>query len=267
MRRPTQQFVFQHVYEMASMVEECLENEGSLIEVDWDDSEVIQGLASFSKISLLHRYIYAMIAVEHRREYRKNADLYEEWPESIRGVERLLESYDIPFLPYKKYRPSIPADEATTRGEYSFHQWFLSQEAEFEWLWERLTEEVFHILFGNRSFLLRFNQAVAKYIWSDRVVIPETLLDATGCFRRVYLPTWVKDAVYFRDHGRCVLCQVDLSGLLSPDRVDHFDHMVPLALHGINDPCNIQLLCERCNLQKGDRIAVTGTRYSPWWTE
>jgi 5-methylcytosine-specific restriction endonuclease McrA len=77
---------------------------------------------------------------------------------------------------------------------------------------------------------------------------------------------WVRDAVFFRDHGRCVLCQVDLSGLLATDRSDHFDHMVPLEKWGINDPCNIQLLCEVCNLRKAAGESVTGYRYSPRWS-
>ena len=33
MRKPSRQFVFQRVYDMAAMVEECIENEGSLIEL------------------------------------------------------------------------------------------------------------------------------------------------------------------------------------------------------------------------------------------
>src|SRR5262249_5646358 len=129
------------------------------------------------------------------------------------------------------------------------------------------TNESFYLLFGNRAFLLRFNQAVANYIRRGTVTIPKEYLDDTGCIRRVYLPVWVRDAVYFRDHGRCVLCQVDLSGLLSTDRIDHFDHMVALGACGVNDPCNIQLLCESCNLRKGDRTVITGVRYSPWWQE
>jgi hypothetical protein len=267
MRRPTQRLIFQRVYDMASMVEACLENNESLMELDWESQDLLEGITSFSRVSLLHRYIYAMIAVEHRYEYRKNADLYEEGPELIQGVEDLLRAYEVPFLPYKKFKPVIPVDEASSREEYPFHRWFLSQEESFEQLWEKLTDETFYLLFGNRAFLLRFNQGVAELIGSGKVTIPMEFLDDTGFIRRTYLPVWVRDAVYFRDHGRCVLCQVDLSGLLSADRVDHFDHMVALAAHGVNDPCNIQLLCETCNLRKSNRESMTGLRYSPWWSE
>jgi hypothetical protein len=41
--------------------------------------------------------------------------------------------------------------------------------------------------------------------------------------------------------------------------------MVPLAQWGTNDPCNLQLLCEACNVRKAGGEAVTGHRYAAWW--
>ena len=76
METPTRQFVFQRVYDMAALIEACVEDEGSLYELDWDDPEVVAGLVKFNRITLLRRYIYVMIAIKHRREYRKNADFY-----------------------------------------------------------------------------------------------------------------------------------------------------------------------------------------------
>jgi hypothetical protein len=264
MRKSSRQFVFQRVYDMAALVEECIENEGSLIELDWEDPELLRGLARFSKISVLHRYIYATIAVEHRYDYRKNADTYE--AEDVGCIERLFDAYSINYLSYASYTSPIPIEEARSREEDPFYQWFLTQEQSFEELWEKLTYEAFHLLFGNRSFLLKFNRAVARYLEQETIRIPADYLGADGKFKRQPIPIWVRDAVYFRDHGRCVLCQVDLSGLLSTDRSDHFDHIVPLATWGINDPCNIQLLCEACNLKKAAGQPTTGYRYSPWWS-
>jgi hypothetical protein len=111
MNKPPRQFVLKRVYEMASLVEGCIDDEESLIELDWADPELLRGLAKFSKISLLHRYIYAMIAVEHRREYRKNADLYE--TEEISILERLFDAYDVIYLPYRNFRSQIPPEEVT----------------------------------------------------------------------------------------------------------------------------------------------------------
>ena len=205
-----------------------------------------------------------MIAVEHRREYRKNGDMYE--AEEVSDIERLFDAYSIKYLSYAAYTSSIPIEEARSREEAPFYQWFLTQERSFEELWEKLTDEAFHLLFGNRSFLLKFNRAVARYLEQETIRIPAEYLGSDGKFKRQPIPIWVRDAIYFRDRGRCVLCQVDLSGLLSTDRSDHFDHIVPLAAWGINDPCNIQLLCEACNLKKAAGEPTTGYRYAPWWS-
>ncbi len=264
MHKPTRQFVFQRVYDMAALVEDCVANEESLSEIDWNDPEVLLGLGKFRKISLLHRYIYAMIAVEHRSEYRKDADMYE--VEEIAGIEALFDAYGISYLPYDRFVPAVPAARATSRAEDPFYQWFLSQESQFEMVWEKLTDEAFHLLFGNRAFLLKFNRTVAQHLRSHAVAIPAECIGSDRRIRRQPLPVWTRGAVFYRDHGRCVLCQVDLSGLLSTDRSDHFDHMVPLSNWGTNDPCNIQLLCEHCNLRKASGEPITGNRYSAWWS-
>lgn len=258
------QFLFKHVYAMAALVEECIENENSLIELDWEDPDLLHSLSNSSKVSLLHRYIYSMIAVEQSREYRKNADQYESSDALI--IERLFDSYGIGCLPFSKFISPIPPEKSKSRTEDPFYQWFLSQAVAFESLWEKLTDEVFHLLFANRAFLLKFNLAVSRYLEAGDVVFPSDFLAFNGRIRRQKrFPRWLQKAVFYRDHGRCVLCQIDLSGLLSTDRSDHFDHMVPLALWGTNDPCNIQLLCQACNLRKAAGEPITGHRYSSWW--
>ena len=58
-----------------------------------------------------------------------------------------------------------------------------------------------------------------------------------------YIPKAVRQAVLIRDNNRCVKCgnQKDLQ----------FDHIVAVANGGSNEEANIQLLCKRCNLDKG----------------
>jgi hypothetical protein len=61
------------------------------------------------------------------------------------------------------------------------------------------------------------------------------------------IPSWVKQVVYKRDRGRCVLCG-------SSDQL-HFDHELPFSRGGTSvTPENIRILCARHNLQKGARI-------------
>jgi hypothetical protein len=65
-------------------------------------------------------------------------------------------------------------------------------------------------------------------------------------FRRA-IPAWVKQAVYKRDKGRCVLCGAQ-------DQL-HFDHDLPFSRGGTGlTPENVRILCARHNLEKGSRI-------------
>jgi hypothetical protein len=65
-------------------------------------------------------------------------------------------------------------------------------------------------------------------------------------FRRA-IPSWVKQAVYKRDKGRCVMCGAE-------DQL-HFDHELPFSKGGTGlTPNNVRILCARHNLNKGARI-------------
>ncbi len=58
----------------------------------------------------------------------------------------------------------------------------------------------------------------------------------------------VKHHIWTRDEGRCVDCgsQTNLQ----------FDHVIPLAMGGSNEPANLQLLCAVCNRRKGANLTV-----------
>lgn len=64
--------------------------------------------------------------------------------------------------------------------------------------------------------------------------------------RREAIPRTVQREVWQRDGGRCVECG-------TKEKLC-FDHIVPFSRGGSNTTRNIQLLCERCNLSKGNRI-------------
>ena len=69
---------------------------------------------------------------------------------------------------------------------------------------------------------------------------------ATDEFRRA-IPSWVKQVVYKRDKGRCVVCAAE-------DQL-HFDHDLPYSKGGTGlTPHNVRILCARHNLQKGAKI-------------
>ena len=64
--------------------------------------------------------------------------------------------------------------------------------------------------------------------------------------RREAIPRLVQREVWQRDGGRCVECATKENLC--------FDHIVPFSRGGSNTIRNLQLLCEPCNLSKGNRI-------------
>ena len=139
----------------------------------------------------------------------------------------------------------------------------------FDKLLIRCVREAFYVLFGNRGLLLNFNQAMAQELTmrADEE-IPEDFaayFDKPGVLKRASVPEWVKRAIFFRDRGRCVACDRDLTGLVSVFADEHYDHAVPLAAGGLNDVTNIQLLCGACNRKKGHRRIVTSSSYEDWY--
>lgn len=61
--------------------------------------------------------------------------------------------------------------------------------------------------------------------------------------RRTAIPREVKKRVFERDGGRCVECGTDFE--------IQYDHIIPVALGGSSTEDNLQLLCARCNQEKG----------------
>lgn len=60
------------------------------------------------------------------------------------------------------------------------------------------------------------------------------------------IPDDVKIFVWNRDSGKCVKCG-------SKENLE-YDHIIPLSKGGSNTARNLQLLCEICNREKGDKI-------------
>ena len=67
-----------------------------------------------------------------------------------------------------------------------------------------------------------------------------------GTIDTATVPQHVKTAVWQRDGGRCREC-----GAAS---YLEFDHVIPRSRGGATSVGNLQLLCRRCNLKKGDRL-------------
>jgi HNH endonuclease len=65
-------------------------------------------------------------------------------------------------------------------------------------------------------------------------------------------PATVRSILLARDRGKCASCGIDIVQELL--EAGHVDHMFPIGRGGCNDVVNLQLLCSKCNLTKGDEI-------------
>ena len=86
------------------------------------------------------------------------------------------------------------------------------------------------------KFIMRLSKTPDEIISSQEAEV----------FKRA-IPSWVKQAVYKRDKGKCAICGAE-------DQL-HFDHELPYSKGGTGlTPTNVRILCARHNLAKGARI-------------
>lgn len=96
-----------------------------------------------------------------------------------------------------------------------------------------------------------YKQVSVRKVFKFRMqlsAIPDDIVQGPAAeeFKRA-IPAWVKQVVYKRDKGRCVICGAQ-------DQL-HFDHDLPFSKGGTGlSPANVRILCARHNLQKGARI-------------
>ncbi len=64
--------------------------------------------------------------------------------------------------------------------------------------------------------------------------------------KREPIPQEIQDRVWNRDGGKCVKCG-------SREKLE-FDHIIPFSKGGSNTYRNLQILCEKCNRQKNNKI-------------
>lgn len=80
--------------------------------------------------------------------------------------------------------------------------------------------------------------------------VRQELIDSGELFgdktKRPPIPREVADAVWRRDGGRCVFCG-------STENLQ-FDHVIPFSKGGATTLENLQLLCQKCNLDKSNHI-------------
>lgn len=112
-------------------------------------------------------------------------------------------------------------------------------EGEFWWEDERLSADEI------KALILARQVRRQRQIQTAMALVTDEADPATKS--RTRIPDDVRLAVWTRDGGRCVKCRAtqDLE----------FDHIIPVSRGGSSTERNVQILCQRCNLQKSDSIA------------
>lgn len=105
------------------------------------------------------------------------------------------------------------------------------------------------LAYGSYRVKVNFFPARAGTVRQLRIVQP-----AGEVRERQPLSREVKAAVWRRDGARCRHCGMTDDESVARTGVHlHYDHIVPFSRNGTDSVNNIQLLCEPCNLGKGNR--------------
>ncbi|MBF6399455.1 HNH endonuclease [Nocardia cyriacigeorgica] len=145
----------------------------------------------------------------------------------------------------------------------------------YQQLLDQLADEVFHTVFANRALLYGLNWIASRLVSNlsaeKCAETPEVarLFRARGAgkLKRTTPPAWARKAVFHRDRGRCTYCRTDLTGVYDSLGSPNFDHMIPLAIGGLNDVTNLQLLCWDCNGAKSDKPLDASENYRRWFPQ
>ena len=273
MIREMQKMAYYETYYYANVIHNVLaDTEPYLRNLnEWhEDREGTLFLEPFPKWSLLHdlaEFVIRSLAYEQISDtaveevtYRKS-DLW---------VDAALRHHGFETPGFKNWLSDEGIELAdVTEDDAHNYYYHLTDTGPLSDLLEHLSQETFSLLFSNRTLLARLNQyaaAAMSYVGPEDVDLKFAgRLKSEGVLCRVSMPEWVKRAVFYRDRGRCVACNCDLTGLVTLQNEDHFDHIIPLAQSGLNDVTNIQLLCAPCNLKKGKNFVGTWDKYEKWY--
>jgi hypothetical protein len=276
-------------YYYASVIRDWLEDPlavTTLTEGFWCDGEILHYSVPFRRASALHAFIrFVVYTLLHQRndeaQLEHNQNVYRNYmhmrealaemqPDAL-AINLEMAGHGVAHETFAEWLSTNGKTflEADADDIYEYHQ-NLALSEEFDCFATQIAEEVFFLLFQNRHVLLRFNEWMAAHLLPSD---PEAELDGeyrryftnTGVLKRVTVPIWAKNAVFFRDHGKCTSCLGDISGLIGPQPPRHYDHIVPLIAGGLNDVTNLQLLCAVCNAAKGAGAGVTSAFYQRWY--
>ena len=226
----------------------------------------------FQKISVLHQFITFSVHESFKGDVDDsvldsvvNENDYVLWVNIALNVHKISHLDFIAWLENHSLSIENLENETVILDYYEY----LYKTGPLKYLLEKISNEAFFVLFLNRPFLYQFYKQISNKTKEIKIVdLPENikyLFKQDGILKRVNIPVWSRKAVFFRDRGLCSNCQKDISGLVNIQNAKHFDHIIPLALGGLNDISNLQLLCETCNLNKSGKEVQASKVYENWY--
>lgn len=229
--------------------------------VYYNNINVLDFCARPQKFTLLHEYIKDLYIFHNDYLLDKHFPM-----EVINNLTKLLDFYNIDYSTVGEFEyigfsdDELPIDYLIAE-DYAKKIWHLFEEK----LMMVIINEIFTILYMNKSFLFEFNSQLSEIINKLQASDYPTQLKKDGVLYRSNFPSWLKNGIRFRDRGRCQICGTDLTQIFQNDNAENYDHIIPLELHGTNDPTNIQLTCETCNKSKGARSMRYINSFSAYW--
>lgn len=281
---------FYETYYFANVVNNVLEDQFEYLRRLNDfygDGTILRHIAPFRRFTAFHAFIEFLLAdlisdeatQVDLNERKADIERFKDIPGALDPhparlpIELAMERFHVEHESFERWLSTSRDGRAfQDADEDDVHDYYdeLRLAGDFDRLLGKVTREVFFVLFQNRNILLLFNDMVALAMRDETGHDdPDAArhFARPGILKRVSIPLWVRRAVFFRDRGRCVLCDCDLSGLVSAWSENNYDHMVPLAGGGLNDCTNIQLLCGPCNAKKAAGQPVTSSRYEAWFDD
>lgn len=251
-------FNFSESYSYADKVRKAIFEDDFFIEPIDAASDLEKQAARPQKWSILHDYIDYVVRDDLNFYFRGGGWDYDD----VRPIFSMLDSHRIPYLTLVQYVEEQFRDDETEETVFVTKE--LMEEYKYEYLSEYLegialdgltsliVVEVFTLLFADREAMKAFNLKLAMSL-------------GTRTPRCTYWPKWLERALFCREKGLCAICKSDLTSLYHVHGKLAVDHIVPIALNGVNDPTNLQILCERCNGKKSGTEVVTSNSMPIFW--
>lgn len=251
-------FNFSESYAYADKVRKAIFEDLYVVEPTEVSSDLENQRTKPQQWTLLHDYIDHVIRDDINFYFRGAGWDYDD----VQPVFSMLDSHRVDYLTLEQYVENLYLDDETgqtilvtedllEKYKYQYALDYL-EEIVFSSLPQVIVTEVFTLLFADREAMKAFNLKVA-----------EALGNRTP--RCTYWPKWLERALFCREKGLCAICKADLSSLFHVHGKLAIDHIVPLALNGVNDPTNLQILCEVCNSGKSGTKVVTSNAMPVFW--